>query len=69
MMPLYESPSQLAKQRVAEAEKRVADQVIRIDELIRKNEPIEQAKGVLNVFESTLRLMKEDLEIAMARGL
>ncbi|WP_157272019.1 hypothetical protein [Azohydromonas aeria] len=56
-----ETPLEVAQRRVAEAEARVKEQAARVANAARWGHDTTQAMATLNVFETTLRLMREDL--------
>jgi outer membrane lipoprotein-sorting protein len=60
-MDAKESPLEVARRRVAEAEARVKDQAARVEQAARRGQNTMQAKAVLDVFEGTLRILREDL--------
>ena len=61
MDPTQETPLELARRRVREAEARVASQRERIAELAREGRDTTQAEAILGSFETTLRFMRQDL--------
>ena len=56
-----ETPLEVAQRRVAEAEARVNEQAARVADAARWGHDTTQAKAVLDVFEGTLRILREDL--------
>ena len=65
-MPKAESPIEMARRHVAEADQRVARQKALLDELLRDGHAgrgIAQARSVLEVLEQSLRLAREHLRL------
>ncbi|WP_157271622.1 hypothetical protein [Azohydromonas aeria] len=60
-MESKESLLATARRRVAEAEVRVREQATRVADAARWGHDTTQAKAVLDVFEGTLRFLREDL--------
>ncbi len=60
-MESEESPLELAKRRMVEAEERVKAQAARVAETARRGGDTTQDKATLAVFQTTLRFMLEDL--------
>lgn len=63
-----ETPVEMARRHVAEAETRIARQELLITKMTDKGLDTGQAEAILCTFETTLRLMREDLEVLEARS-
>jgi DNA-binding phage protein len=60
-MESNETPLEVAQRRVAEAQAHVNAQIARVADLARRGLDTTQAKATFAVFETTLRIMREDL--------